>query len=65
MAKFNKQWVKDRAQEKSTWLSIIGTVTAMFGLNEFIPTDVLAQVFTALAVGVLGGAGVAAETSKK
>lgn len=65
MAKFNKEWAKERLKEKSTWLSIIGTVGSAFGLSFYVPAEVLAQVFAALAAGVLGGAGIAAETSKK
>lgn len=63
--KFDKKWVIGRIKEKSTWVSIIGTVGSMFGLTLGIPVDLLAQFIAAAVIGAVGTAGVAAKTSEK
>lgn len=62
---FNKEWIFARIREKSTWVSIIGTVGSVFGLTMGIPVDLLAQFIAAAVVSALGAAGVAANTSGK
>lgn len=62
--KINTQWLKDRAKEKSTYASILGIVGSIFGIQYLIPADMLAEVLTYVAVGIIGGAGVTLETKK-
>lgn len=60
--KYNTKWIADRAQEKTTWASILGYLTTAFGVTYFLPIDMAAQIMASISAGVVYGFGFGTES---